>query len=101
MSKRKDGGAITRIKALAQDRDIPVQYISKHVLNMLSDQRPHQGVVADCGDLAYEPIHVLPDAAEAMATAKDGVPPVWLAFDQVSDPVCPLHRHVFPALVPV
>jgi tRNA G18 (ribose-2'-O)-methylase SpoU len=87
MSKRKDAGAIARIRAAALERDLPVATLSKHVLNVLCGSRPHQGVVADCELLPYEPAAELPAADEA-AWRGPGAP-VWLALDQVIDPVRP------------
>jgi tRNA G18 (ribose-2'-O)-methylase SpoU len=86
-TKQKSSGSMGRIEVLAAEAGLTVEYLSKHVLNTLADQRPHQGVIADCDALEFKPMDVLPTAEEMMA-ARPGKPaPVWLAMDQVSDPV--------------
>jgi hypothetical protein len=92
LKKRKDAGAITQIQSLARQRSIQVLTLTKHVMNTLADQRPHQGVLADCSELQYTPVKALPTAEEAMVIAGPR-PPLWLALDQVSDPVCYLRKY--------
>jgi 21S rRNA (GM2251-2'-O)-methyltransferase len=84
LKKRKDAGTILRIKQAATDAGIPIVMASKHALNDLADQRPHQGLVLDCEELGWERV-VLPNA-ETLAAA-GGPPPVWLIMDEVFDPV--------------
>lgn len=89
MKKRKDVGALNTIKSTASELDLPITYLSKHVLNTLADNRPHQGILLDCGELPYAALDVLPSVSELMQHATDGAPPpVWLVIDEVSDPVC-------------
>jgi hypothetical protein len=92
LKKRKDSGAIAQIQSLAMQRSIQVKSLTKHVMNTLADQRPHQGVLADCSELQWAPLKTLPVAEEAMAISGQR-PPVWLALDQVSDPVCCLFAY--------
>lgn len=88
MKKRKDAGALHTIRSTASDLKIPITYLSKHVLNTLADNRPHQGVLLDCGELPYSAMDVLPSAADLARHASAGAaPPVWLAVDEVADPV--------------
>lgn len=44
---------------------------------------PVQGLVLDCTPLEWEPLERLPPAD----TFPTGPPPVWLALDEVQDPV--------------
>lgn len=87
MSKRKDAAALARIRALATERNLPVLHFSKHILNELSGQRPHQGVMADCEALPYEALGGGPDAHDVMRNWRGIGAPIWLALDQVGDPV--------------
>lgn len=87
LAKRKDAAAVSRIRAAATDIGVPVMQLSKHAMNALSDNRPHQGVLLDCGALTAVPMDVLPTAAELAAAAPEAPPPVWLVLDEVSDPV--------------
>jgi hypothetical protein len=97
---------------------VAVRRASKHDLNMLADNRPHQGLLLDCSPLDWIPLDRLPDApgaapaaagageaeegeeagradaeggaaggGEAAAAGGRGRHPVWLALDEVVDPV--------------
>lgn len=46
-----------------------VRNVSKHELNLLSDDRPHQGLLLDCSPLEWVELDQLPDPAEAAAAA--------------------------------
>ena len=101
MSKRKDGRAIGHIRDAASQAGINIEYLSKHVMNTLADQRAHQGVMADCNALPYAPVHTWPaaDDAHAVSDSSDAdeeqrpaasnrtLMPLCLALDQVVDPV--------------
>lgn len=89
MKKRKDAAALHTIRSTASELNLEITYLSKHVLNSLADNRPHQGVLLDCGELPYSAMDVLPSASELEQHASaDVAPPVWLVVDEVSDPVC-------------
>lgn len=93
MKKRKDTAALHTIRTAASELDLPVKYVSKHVLNTLTDNRPHQGIMLDCGELPYANMDVLPTVDELQALQGTGTaPPVWLVVDEVSDPVCTLSK---------
>ena len=85
LAKRKDKSAIARIKALASEHGVAVRHVGKDTLNTLAEQRPHQGVMLDCGALALTPLKALEDPGPGVA--ESGRVPVWLALDQVGDPV--------------
>jgi 21S rRNA (GM2251-2'-O)-methyltransferase len=84
-SKRKDGGSIKEALQRARELGAAVHEASKHDLNLLSNDRPHQGLVLDVSPLSWQPMDVFPTAESAVAQAQ-GRLPVWLALDEVVDP---------------
>lgn len=52
-SNKKDSSAVQEILSLAQERGVPVRHFSKHDLNMMADNRPHQGVVLRAAPLKF------------------------------------------------
>jgi hypothetical protein len=93
VKKRKDEAALHTIRETAAQLNLPITYHSKHILNTLADNRPHQGVLLDCEELPFSPMDVLPTVAELEQLTGPGAPaPVWLVVDEISDPVWrPLH----------
>ncbi|CAI5984795.1 unnamed protein product [Closterium sp. NIES-64] len=72
--KRKDKAAVERVLRVAEQSGVERLSVSKHELNLLSGNRPHQGLVLDASGLQLEPIEALPvwsagAAAAARATA--------------------------------
>lgn len=66
----------------------------------LDVHRSWQGLVLDCSPLEWEPLDEFP-AADSVAGTDGSRPPVWLALDEIGDPVssCCMHGHtttVFP-----
>ena len=49
-----------------------------------------QGLVLDCSSLAWEPMDAFPPAQEAAASSTKL--PIWLALDEIEDPVTALHH---------
>lgn len=68
------------ILELAQDHDIPIAHVDKGILNTLSGNRPHQGIVLRCGKLYFEPLSRIPPPDG------DQYPDLWLVLDEVVDP---------------
>jgi 21S rRNA (GM2251-2'-O)-methyltransferase len=89
---------------------VAVRHASKHDLNMLSGNRPHQGLILDCSPLDWVALDRMPDHGSPgeggdPADGDEGSPdgegegagagggvaggryPVWLALDEVMDPV--------------
>jgi len=60
--------------------DAPVQRVSKQELNLITENRPHQGVILDTSDLDFVQIAKLPPAEEQPEAT------LWLALDEVKDP---------------
>ena len=79
LTKRKDAGAIEQMQQLARESSVPIEWVDKHTLNQLTDNRPHQGVVLQAQPLGFVSLSK-PPAIDAAAP-----PPVWLALDEVTD----------------
>ncbi|TYZ59247.1 hypothetical protein PybrP1_007888 [[Pythium] brassicae (nom. inval.)] len=77
-----DAQALEKIKALAAATGVEVVTTSKWMLNHITSDKPHQGVVLDA-----DPIH-LPEFVAADPSALTAGPrqPVVLALDEVHDP---------------
>ena len=68
---------------------LTVDYISRQQLNLLSHDRPHNGVVIDASPLQPPLSDTLPTATPLPAAndvAAAPVPPLWLLLDEVQDP---------------
>lgn len=78
-----DGGGVradAEILRLAEEKRVRVERASKHDLNMACDNKPHQGVLLDAEALEIPTLEDLP------RWDGTGVPPVWLALDEIVDP---------------
>ncbi|KFM28511.1 rRNA methyltransferase 1, mitochondrial [Auxenochlorella protothecoides] len=80
-SARKDSVVLNRAREAAQAIGCPVFLASKHDLNLLADNRPHQGLMLDCSPLEFIDIADLPPPPSAQDAG-----PVWLCLDEVTDP---------------
>jgi len=80
-SQAKDRNLAQRVRRAAEEAGVPVDTVDKHTLNLLANNRPHQGLAADVGPLAPT---LLPGAPPR--EGRSGAPPLWLALDEVSDP---------------
>ncbi len=79
--KRKDKQALVWILNRMKELGVRLKVVSKHDLNLLVDNRPHQGLVLDASPLELVPIEKLDKVSN------DGVEaPVWVALDEVVDP---------------
>jgi len=92
-SKRKDKGAVASAMERAKQLGAIVKTASKHDLNMVSENRPHQGLILDSTALDFEQLDAMPAAKDVWdseeideneETRKQ--PPVWLCLDEVVDP---------------
>jgi 21S rRNA (GM2251-2'-O)-methyltransferase len=70
-----------RVLQLAEERNIPIAYVDKGILNTLSSNRPHQGFVLRCGKLYFEGMSRIP-----MPSGENESPSLWLVLDEVVDP---------------
>ncbi|BDA46054.1 rRNA methyltransferase 1, mitochondrial [Coccomyxa sp. Obi] len=82
-TKKKEG--IPQAVAAMKERGGSIQYVSKHELNLVTDNKPHQGLVLDCSPLDWEPLDEFP-AADSVAPTDGSRPPLWLALDEIGDP---------------
>ena len=69
---------------MAEDKGAKVVPMGKHELNLLSRDRPHQGLVLDTQPLGFTSLPRMPVPQGTPDTA--GYPPLWLALDEVLDP---------------
>eukprot|EP00617_Octactis_speculum_P017859 CAMPEP_0185755530 /NCGR_PEP_ID=MMETSP1174-20130828/14008_1 /TAXON_ID=35687 /ORGANISM="Dictyocha speculum, Strain CCMP1381" /LENGTH=370 /DNA_ID=CAMNT_0028434103 /DNA_START=85 /DNA_END=1198 /DNA_ORIENTATION=+ len=77
---QREEGALGRIASLAGEiSGLQMSLVDKHDLNMLSGNRPHQGVVLLAEPLPLQTLDTLPSPDE-------GTTPCWLALDEVVDP---------------
>jgi 21S rRNA (GM2251-2'-O)-methyltransferase len=88
-SKRKDKGAVASAMEKAKQLGAVVKTASKHDLNMVSDNRPHQGLILDATALDFEHLDAMPAATDVWDSSDESEskqPPVWLCLDEVVDP---------------
>lgn len=83
-NNKKDQSSVTDAIKAAAEAGAAVNEASKHDLNMVSNNRPHQGVVLDCSPLSFLPLDSLQDASAP--ALPEGRPPLWLVLDEVMDP---------------
>lgn len=77
--KRKDKQAVGWILKKAYNLKIKVETVSKQQLNLLVENRPHQGLVLDASPLELVP-------CESLETPDQQSSPVWVALDEIIDP---------------
>jgi 21S rRNA (GM2251-2'-O)-methyltransferase len=99
------GAALAEAVALATRRGARVEVLSRAEVGALTEGRPSQGMLLDCGPLEWAPLDALPDPEELKRAAQEaeaGVGTaaaaaaaphrprrrrvVWLALDEVVDP---------------
>ncbi|XP_057538291.1 uncharacterized protein LOC130815819 [Amaranthus tricolor] len=79
--KKKDKKGFEKVLKIAENIGLSIREISKHDLNMVVDNRPHQGLVLDSSPLEMVNIKELdPVSVEQDKGA------VWVALDEVTDP---------------
>ncbi|KAG1367825.1 rRNA methyltransferase 1, mitochondrial [Cocos nucifera] len=79
--KKKDKKAVEKVLQIAEKMGLKVTEASKHDLNMVVDNRPHQGLVLDASPLEMVNIRELePVSVEGQKA------PLWVALDEVTDP---------------
>ncbi|GMP59644.1 hypothetical protein CsSME_00022853 [Camellia sinensis var. sinensis] len=79
--KKKDKKGFERVLRVAEKIGLSIKEVSKHDLNMVADNRPHQGLVVDASPLEMVGIKELdPFPVEG---EKDSL---WVALDEVTDP---------------
>jgi 21S rRNA (GM2251-2'-O)-methyltransferase len=81
-SKKKELPAIRQALSKSDRTGIPIIEVSKHDLNMLTNNRPHQGIALDASHLSCEKLDVMP-LIDAQARNQSAV---WLCLDEITDP---------------
>lgn len=79
--KKKDKKGFERILRTAEKVGLSIKEVSKHDLNMITDNRPHQGLVLDASPLEMVGIKEL----EPVSIEEDTTP-LWVSLDEVTDP---------------
>uniref|UniRef100_A0ACD5W1P9 Uncharacterized protein n=1 Tax=Avena sativa TaxID=4498 RepID=A0ACD5W1P9_AVESA len=79
--KKKDKKGIEKVLLMAETMGLKVVEASKHDLNMVVDNRPHQGLVLDAS-----PLEMVNTKELDPVRVDGGKAPVWIALDEVMDP---------------
>ncbi|KAF6141722.1 hypothetical protein GIB67_027900 [Kingdonia uniflora] len=79
--KKKDKKGFEKILKIAEKLGLTPKDTSKHDLNMVADNRPHQGLVLDASPLEMVKIRELDPVS---VEGNNG--PLWVALDEVTDP---------------
>lgn len=82
--KKKDKKGFEKVLRVADKLGLTKKEISKHDLNMIVDNRPHQGLVLDASPLEMVNIRELDRVGGDMGDKS--MSPLWLALDEVMDP---------------
>ncbi|OEU22910.1 SpoU_methylase-domain-containing protein [Fragilariopsis cylindrus CCMP1102] len=79
--------AAQEVLKLAEERNVPIAYVDKGILNVLSGNRPHQGFALRCGKLFFESLSKIP-MPDTSSDNEDSAssPALWLVLDEVVDP---------------
>ncbi|HZK24443.1 MAG TPA: 23S rRNA (guanosine(2251)-2'-O)-methyltransferase RlmB [Oscillospiraceae bacterium] len=79
LQKGTHGGPLTEILALAQTKEIPVEYWDKQALDKKAVTRNHQGILAETPPFAYTPF-------EQLLVKKNDEHPFLVILDHLQDP---------------
>lgn len=80
LGKRKDKDALDKVKELAEKYEIPIEPMTKGDLNVLSENRPHQGLVLEVSPLSFKTLN-------RMHSPNHEKLECWLVLDEISDPM--------------
>lgn len=80
--KKKDKKGVEKILQTAKQIGLKIVETSKHNLNMVVENRPHQGLVLDASPLDMVGIKEL----EPISVQQGQKAPIWVALDEVMDP---------------
>ncbi|XP_026421209.1 uncharacterized protein LOC113317286 [Papaver somniferum] len=79
--KKKDKKGFEKVLKIAEKLGLTVIHTPKHDLNMIVDNRPHQGLVLDASPLEMVRVRELEPVSVEGEKA-----PLWVALDEVTDP---------------
>ncbi|KAJ0254185.1 Uncharacterized protein HA466_0107260 [Hirschfeldia incana] len=80
--KKKDKKGFERVLKLSEKLGIDTKETSKHDLNMVADNRPHQGLVLDASPLELVKVKEL----DKVSSEEEEKYSLWVALDEVTDP---------------
>lgn len=83
--KKKDKKGFEKVIKIAEKMGLSRKDISKHDLNMVADNRPHQGLVLDASPLEMVGMKELDPISFGGQGDKERAP-LWVALDEVTDP---------------
>lgn len=83
--KAGNDAAFEKIMTMATGKQIEIVRLDKGDMNMLSRNRPHQGLVLQTSKLEYGDLKALPKVNENTLNSR-GVAPCYLVLDEVTDP---------------
>jgi 21S rRNA (GM2251-2'-O)-methyltransferase len=79
--------AAQEVLKLAEERNVPIAYVDKGILNVLSGNRPHQGFALRCGKLFFDSMSKIPMPSTSSDNEdSSSSPSLWLVLDEVVDP---------------
>uniref|UniRef100_A0A1J3HQG4 rRNA methyltransferase 1, mitochondrial n=1 Tax=Noccaea caerulescens TaxID=107243 RepID=A0A1J3HQG4_NOCCA len=79
--KKKDKKGFEKVLKLSEKLGLNIKETSKHDLNMVADNRPHQGLVLDASPLELVKVKELDPVSSEEEKAS-----LWVALDEVTDP---------------
>lgn len=80
--KKKDKKGFERVLKLSEKLGLDIKETSKHDLNMVADNRPHQGLVLDASPLELVKVKEL----DKVSLEEEEKYSLWVALDEVTDP---------------
>ncbi|XP_013652714.2 uncharacterized tRNA/rRNA methyltransferase MSMEG_6073/MSMEI_5913 [Brassica napus] len=80
--KKKDKKGFERVLKLSEKLGLDIKETSKHDLNMVADNRPHQGLVLDASPLELVKVKEL----DKVSSEEEEKYSLWVALDEVTDP---------------
>ncbi|KAF3488724.1 hypothetical protein F2Q69_00052090 [Brassica cretica] len=80
--KKKDKKGFEKVLKLSEKLGLDIKETSKHDLNMVADNRPHQGLVLDASPLELVKVKEL----DKVSSEEEGKYSLWVALDEVTDP---------------
>jgi 21S rRNA (GM2251-2'-O)-methyltransferase len=85
MRSAEKAEAVAKALYLAENMKLPIAYVDKGILNTLSNNRPHQGLVLRCGKLKFETFRNFLDSP-GLGRVDRNQNNFWLVLDQIVDP---------------
>ncbi|KAF8055791.1 hypothetical protein N665_1286s0002 [Sinapis alba] len=80
--KKKDKKGFEKVLKLSEKLGLDIKETSKHDLNMVADNRPHQGLVLDASPLELVKVKEL----DKVSSEEEEKYSLWVALDEVTDP---------------